>query len=382
MKGTRLGIFALSAMLGGQAWAAPRPCDTCHAALAARWEPHREVTATCSACHVETGRRGACKGAKRGWSIKAGAGTACLGCHEDLTTAPAGRTLHAAIDGNECLGCHDPHGNAHKHALVAEGTVLCQRCHAKDAKPSNARARIDLKQKVVHGAVASGGCIGCHSGHSSKQPHLLADAADKLCASCHEAKAAKVPHKPVTADGCTRCHTAHASGAPGLLKAKTVRELCEGCHPAGEKASKHKPVAEGQCTGCHDPHGSDEEGMLRAGGNDLCSRCHASMERWTVTHHPVKNRGCVSCHEAHGTGKGLLDRPGNALCSKCHGKIRSGRHIEAAPNHPVAGKPDPSRPGRDLACISCHDPHGSESDRLLFAEDAQHSCRACHPKGT
>ena len=57
------------------------------------------------------------------------------------------------------------------------------------------------------------------------------------------------------------------------------------------------------------------------------------------------------------------------FCATCHDRQTSGRHVmaafSAADTHPVKGKPDPSRSGRELSCTSCHNPHSNESPDIL-----------------
>ena len=51
-------------------------------------------------------------------------------------------------------------------------------------------------------------------------------------------------------------------------------------------------------------------------------------------------------------------------------------------NHPVTGKPDPSRPGRELSCTSCHNPHSSNLVSLFASESLslRSLCLMCHKK--
>ncbi len=169
------------------------------------------------------------------------------------------------------------------------------------------------------------GCMvkGCHAAYSErKHPHP--PAASGECESCHEATGAK-----------------HPGGGGAFRLAAEGAELCRTCHeaPAG-KNSVHAPVAEGQCTTCHDPHGSSEERLLKQGLNGLCYQCHEAA-RFEI--HVI-------------------------------------RGVRLGTGHPLSGVPDPSRPGQSVSCVSCHDPHASDSPTLwrFGVRSAFELCGKCH----
>lgn len=93
---------------------------------------------------------------------------------------------------------------------------------------------------------------------------------------------------------------------------------------------------------------------------------------------------CASCHNPHTTDHpSLLYKPLNQLCAACHAGRADGRHLMAgfgfADDHPVSGKPDPLRKGKDLSCATCHAPHGS--DVIVPAKQAPANfCERCHEK--
>lgn len=127
------------------------------------------------------------------------------------------------------------------------------------------------------------------------------------------------------------------SAAPSK-QGMTIKETCLKCHePILDKPYKHGPAVAGYCTLCHDPHASTERAWLRKPVWELCTACHA--EKVTGSHRFVKN-------------------------------------------HPTQKKNDPMRPGKQLSCASCHDPHSAETDDL-FAYDKKKSfemCKLCHAK--
>ncbi len=124
-------------------------------------------------------------------------------------------------------------------------------------------------------------------------------------------------------------------------KARTMAEACLACHPALlDGPFMHGPAEAGYCTYCHDPHASPNPAWLRT--------------------------------------------PVQALCTTCHAGMAEGRHVVAGfvsgKTHPLEGRRDPARPGRELSCASCHSAHSSPS-RSLFAygvKERYELCGLCH----
>lgn len=169
-------------------------------------------------------------------------------------------------------------------------------------------------------------------------------AKEQKCLDCHTAVASgKVVH-PALDMGCESCHASpHAKKKPELSLVSAIPGLCYNCHDKGAftKKTVHPPVKDGQCTFCHNPHSSDTPLMLTQPVADLCAQCHADK---------------TEQHVLAGFGHGG--------------------------SHPVKGKPDPSRSGKGLSCLSCHNPHSS-SQKSLFTNESQsrdNLCLLCHQK--
>lgn len=383
--------MALAASVGAAA-ASPRParapqspaCDGCHGGLGAGGPaPHQAFFAeSCTSCHSPT-PRGRCAGPSKGWALIADGARLCEDCHGEARQAPAGQSLHTPVRQGKCFSCHVSHGKGKVRLLVAEPPELCLRCHeARAPGPVRAASRLDMQAPTIHGALTNG-CRSCHAaGHRGANPKLLLQkSANALCGECHERKD-QLPevHRALETQGCLGCHVPHTSRSPRLLVAPTAAALCLNCHPAmDERPSAHPPVAKRQCTSCHEPHASRDAPLLKADGKKLCRSCHPKIGAASRRHRPLVRRGCETCHVAHGEGPKLLRRPVNEGCERCHAKQRDGLHVKAGPKiHPVSGAADRLHPGRELSCVSCHDPHGGANARFLSAADPAKSCAGCH----
>lgn len=241
------------------------------------------------------------------------------------------------------------------------------------------------------------------------------------CTNCHaEIIKHAVMHAP--AEGCDVCHEYKEDGDQAQVN-PTVKgnELCFTCHTEKQedltkRISKHPP-AEDNCTNCHDPHSTDNPRMLKMPLGELCVTCHTErqeeFETKKFSHPPVRELGCVTCHNPHATdNKPLLKAKPNAVCLACHslkagadavvkdGKfalfpetlIPAGYPDKARKailgsdgrghpfmGHPVDGVPNPAKKDRELACVSCHNPHAGNF-RQMFQNDlkGQALCLSCH----
>lgn len=221
-------------------------------------------------------------------------------------------------------------------------------------------------------------------------------ASGQSCADCHaDLIADKTAHAAV-AMGCESCHTAvDPTDVPHKIKNTIKRglsaeqpDLCFSCHDKTQfsKTNVHAALSMG-CTSCHNPHASKHPKLLSSPMPDICYTCHdksAFMKK--DVHPPVATGGCTTCHQPHaGDIARLLTSPVPDLCIMCHEKMSSGRHVMAghgSGNHPVSGKSDPSRPGKDLSCASCHSPHASDHATLFTAAQGypKSICLTCHRK--
>ena len=96
-------------------------------------------------------------------------------------------------------------------------------------------------------------------------------------------------------------------------------------------------------------------------------------------------------HDPHATDNDFrLNKPIVELCTTCHRGFDDGYHVVQRPQgggHPIGGRDDPLRPGRELVCTSCHDPHGtygaSDTDykQNEFGETGTYTPLEVHTRG-
>lgn len=237
------------------------------------------------------------------------------------------------------------------------------------------------KNKVVHPPYEWGDCTVCHKNSKPVGGDDLTQDTPDLCYNCHAPKdTKKFLHGPVVAGACTACHNPHESENASLLVVPNINQLCTSCHmDKGDflrnTANIHPPVAD-QCTNCHDPHMEDSKFQLKADGKkDLCVMCHVDKKEMHAT---VKNKhgaidlqnGCQECHNPHGTGTPkMLHYPNSMeLCLSCHNKDLTRTEDGAIiPNIAAHLKSYPDWHGPILwgDCAACHNPHGSNNQRML-----------------
>lgn len=190
---------------------------------------------------------------------------------------------------------------------------------------------------------------------------------------------------------CARCHA--MDGAKGLARDAPVPDgACGPCHgDVTRREKQHGPVGQGRCLMCHDAEAAPQRYAVAWPMQETCFRCHfdiqGQMMRKAWRHGPAAAGRCTTCHDPHGTENVFwLKKPIFDLCTNCHTEKASGRHVVLGfvygDGHPLKGRPHPIKPGVELACSSCHNPHAAQV-RYLWQFDAtvrEELCRTCHPK--
>jgi predicted CXXCH cytochrome family protein len=345
-------------------------CGTCHQEPAAAVRHRPYASGDCLACHDPHDRS-----KKREHLISRDESGTCSECHEPVDQS---RFVHTVVGLGWCRECHDEHGGAEANLLTGGPNGSCERCHPAQTTPDS----------HDHWPAASGQCDACHDPHGSDNPFNLRLPVMDTCYQCHPAKGTgRQVHSAVVLGRCSTCHDPHGSDNPFKLRATPVANVCFQCHAddVTDRKVVHAPVAEGQCVMCHDPHTTDYPKNLRTPVNTTCTMCHPDKDRTGVmTPHPaVETYGCSVCHDPHASDiQFRLRLPIIELCTSCHAGFDDGYHVVQRPaggGHPIGGVDDPLRPGRELVCTSCHDPHGTENPRMWYrAYERLALCVECH----
>lgn len=200
------------------------------------------------------------------------------------------------------------------------------------------------------------------------------DKKESLCVSCHDMSVNEVDSvafEDITKSNCYQCHSKIAEKKHG--HAPAVNWLCTSCHNGEVGKYNRYEKGESRFT-VPDPIG------------DVCFKCHKKMkktwEKKEFSHEPVESGRCNKCHSSHSSVNiDYLKKPTWDLCYSCH-KI-DGSHITKTLRgkiHPTKGVKDPSQPGKNLNCVSCHDPHVSDTASLLRSKSVFGLCIKCHKK--
>ncbi|NVN99869.1 MAG: cytochrome c3 family protein [Geobacteraceae bacterium] len=205
----------------------------------------------------------------------------------------------------------------------------------------------EFKRTSLHRPDAEAHCTPCHNMKPTQKQVLDVPDKDNACYGCHKRMGnQKFVHGPVSTYSCVLCHPLQSS--PKYATAKKEPKLCFDCHKEKQAEFKsfkflHGPIAADMCEVCHDPHSSENPDQL----------------------HQSVNRLCLSCHES--VGKGV-----HAIA------------LGDGSGHPISEKTDPSEKGkgRELSCISCHDPHGGKFRYYFITgnENKMELCQFCHKK--
>ncbi len=327
--------------------AAALSCITaaCHAEINQVKYVHGPVAeGECSQCHGEN--PGHIKNPKNNkFKMIDNVSEKCYACHDTFAVK---QFIHSPVEEGECTSCHNPHGSDYKFQMLSRGAEVCFECHDDEI----------IKAKWVHGPAAVGGCIACHEPHVSDYEKNLRAKGSELCYMCHTDK------------------------AESILQAAFV----------------HKPVTE-DCAGCHNPHSAAKEYMLEADAPDLCIGCHEDIKdqvnNVSVKHGAIdRDKSCLNCHDAHMSqiAKNLKMEPMD-LCLSCHDreyKREKGASVSNITKWLNENK-EHHGPIKQKDCSGCHNPHGSNSFRILrndypptfykpFAVENYNLCFGCHEK--
>ncbi|MBK5275499.1 MAG: hypothetical protein JJE30_10665 [Desulfuromonadales bacterium] len=289
-------------------------------------------------------------------------------CHDKMVKE---KYVHGPVATGECSACHKSAKSMfkqkHSFEKIQNTGKLCAECHE----------RLDT-QKFVHAPVKEGKCFSCHDSHQSPNKFQLRAAGAELCFKCHDRSIIKrkFVHGPVAVGSCTTCHAVHQGDFPKLLRA-SANAVCFECHTDKAEAFKkkkfaHAPVRK-SCMQCHNPHsGEFKYNFIADGSQDLCFTCHKDKQM-NISTATVKHKGlvtekkCLACHDPHFSDyvKQLTMQPAD-LCMSCHDKAFSSAAGKVANMKEMLSENTVHHgPIKQKDCSGCHNTHGSKNFRML-----------------
>jgi len=173
----------------------------------------------------------------------------CYKCHIDFSEI--NKTLHGAIENGNCTDCHSPHQSKEEKLLMISGEPLCLSCHNSET----------INENQFHQIVEEKNCIACHNPHGGENKFVFQKGA---CFKCHDdfKNQFKYLHGPVAGGLCMDCHTQHIEGTENL--SRKGQDLCLYCHDKEIvfKNENHVDIGDANCTDCHNPHGGENKYIL------------------------------------------------------------------------------------------------------------------------
>ncbi len=244
-------------------------------------------------------------------------------------------------------------------------------------------------------------CLACHRLEVQENDKQPVSPAESICFPCHKQKFSGIEfqHKAAGVNWeCLNCHQAEAVETDYsingpikfvIMEGMAVAPLCYDCHKDKKQEHDqykyvHGPVAMQGCIMCHDPHGSNDKNLLLMEVSTMCINCHDLQEMMekNKVHKPLIKDGCTGCHDPHGSNSRVfLPRDIISTCYICHPKIEKLGNNHPIMGHPVSGPEDPVNHDRQFTCVSCHNPHSSEFDKFLAADEMMMLCIRCHING-
>jgi DmsE family decaheme c-type cytochrome len=184
----------------------------------------------------------------------------------------------------------------------------------------------------------------------------------------------------VGSQACVKCHknqfgtfsqTLHGDILLKAPRNSLEREGCEACHGPASRHVKSKEMDNGAAGDIvsfrkDSPRSVEDR-------NAVCLGCHEKGDRhnWAGSTHETRGLACTNCHqimEKVSVKHQLSKSTELEVCFQCHKDRRA--QLARSSGHPLATG--------DMTCSSCHNPHGSATDKLLREASINETCYKCH----
>ena len=224
--------------------------------------------------------------------------------------------------------------------------------------PANELPATDLSQDVAQAQVRAISAAPGFSHAGIPDNPLALDAkpvGEKVCVACHELENQHFSH------------TLHADGLRAAASTTMGAPVCEACHGPGSLHAKH-PNNKGMIIGF-----TKNSGTTIALQAKTCLNCHSggARDHWAGSVHQRNDLSCSDCHNPmqKSSVEGLLTKNSiNETCATCHRDIRV--QFNRRSHMPL--------PEGQMACVDCHNPHGSLTAPLLKTNTVNETCYQCH----
>lgn len=148
---------------------------------------------------------------------------------------------------------------------------------------------------------------------------------------------------------------------------------CETCHGPGSIAIENIKEINGKKQCDYDALINIKKLPAEA-KNLICLKCHTISSTLNTVFfrgsvHEINNVACSDCHKLHQSPLQKVSFYEQAdMCFNCHKKIKA--QFSSLSHHPILEKM--------MVCSDCHNPHGSNSDKLLKRDNIKEVCIRCH----
>ena len=115
------------------------------------------------------------------------------------------------------------------------------------------------------------------------------------------------------------------------------------------------------CESCHNPHDGSRPKMIKADwANELCLQCHTEKRGPFLYEHAPVREECTNCHDPHGSNhERLLIAKQPYLCQRCHFSghgltADNASSLEGLPVAPPGATATRSSRNTERGCKQCH----------------------------
>ncbi|HYS44749.1 MAG TPA: DmsE family decaheme c-type cytochrome [Geobacteraceae bacterium] len=189
---------------------------------------------------------------------------------------------------------------------------------------------------------------------------------DNCVAKCHK-------HEKITDDFKHSIHGEQIKPEDGLPLVN-----CESCHGPGslalEKIGDDVEGNDANNVKCDTSTFLDIMKLPPQAQSLICLKCHSAVStpnltHWNASPHALNDVSCFDCHKLHQGPQQKVSRDQmSELCFGCHPEVKAENNLFS--HHPLREK--------KMACVDCHNPHGSTQDKLLVGSTPKETCTRCH----